>query len=112
MKDTKFTPGPWSVCSDDPNVVVPYPTPAPFRHFTASEFIDCNTNANAHLISAAPDMYEVLDAVEAIRAAIINDEMSDLEFGHLQSCLAKHARALLALTPQIKAARAKARGEA
>lgn len=91
MSEPKFTPGPWIVC---PDVGLQIPVAS-----VAKEGLKRNVShvagirngegaANAHLIAAAPDLYEALDNLE-------NDDGS----------IPDHAWKL------VQAALAKARGE-
>lgn len=69
--ETKFTPGPWSthIVSDDPSygyemiVVGAEPVGAPWQVCAVNGFDDESgeSRANAHLIAAAPELYEALN---------------------------------------------------
>ena len=98
MSDTKFTQGPWLVgedqCVDETWSIVT----------TSGGSIIANVNdrhdrkANAHLISAAPDLYAALEEVAGSMHQIARDrDMSESE---------------LAFMRRIDAALAKARGKA
>jgi hypothetical protein len=72
-----FTPGPWRVCSKDGivgvdvrsqsgrRVAATYGICNQARTSKAREARDKQDRANAHLIAAAPEMYEALKAIEA-----------------------------------------------
>lgn len=80
MGETKFTPGPWSVFVDDsgdrpvavPSVQAPDDQDCAVVHwdgFWQQYWQSANgdmrqMHANAHLIAAAPDLYEALEALE------------------------------------------------
>jgi hypothetical protein len=74
MKETKFTPGPWEW---DGNVWdYEYYNEAPWLEgkdgrVVLSGQIRCSTEANAHLIAAAPELY---DAVKELLYALQDDE--------------------------------------
>lgn len=73
MSDTKFTPGPWVVADsldfDNVSVVMDTAIDNPSSYITGNVWAcdlwwdECDEEdiANAHLISAAPDMYEALE---------------------------------------------------
>ena len=85
MSKTKFTPGPWLFSSykSGTSVIV-----IDGKEFGVATVNYPNRDANAHLIAAAPDLYEALDNLE-------NDDGS----------IPDHAWKL------VQAALAKARGE-
>lgn len=60
---TKHTPGPWSThLVDDTVVIIPRrPLPQKFSTLGHSEVADEEDFANAHLIAAAPELYQALD---------------------------------------------------
>lgn len=91
MSEKKFTPGPWVVYRDMPTDVVVSKSGE-----CSLATLDCgcgdrNTQrANAHLIAAAPELYEALDACLGL---ILNQEMQDgfeSQQGHMaRAALAK-----------------------
>jgi hypothetical protein len=80
MADTKFTPGPWHHIGEDDDDFVVYAgdeyvtnvgchsiAPVAFPDENGVVAFDVLTQANARLITAAPDLYEALkDCVEAL----------------------------------------------
>lgn len=62
MENAKFTPGPWGYGSPGPRFIglirTQWEVGVPNGRGTALAF--CDTEANARLIAAAPDMYEAL----------------------------------------------------
>lgn len=96
MSKPKFTR--WSVCSDEPALIVPHPHPAPMHQFAHTDWIDCNIEENAHLFAAAPEMYE---AGEEALAALYGAREALGDVANIS-----HAIRLL------EAAQDKARGEA
>lgn len=71
MSEAKFTKGPWKVwgdwaikdCTPDENLIATY------EH---GEF------ANANLIAAAPEMYEMLEAIATLRIVPTERKLSEL----------------------------------
>ena len=62
MNETKFTPGPWlfsSYKSGNSVIVIDG------KEFDVATVNYPNRDANAHLIAAAPELYEALDALRA-----------------------------------------------
>lgn len=100
MAETKFTPGPWSIEKpfDEPGT---YITCANRR--TSNPLVcklhPVNIDANAHLIAAAPDLYEALELILELRGKELGEWLLTLN--------AKH----LTLKEYAQAALAKARGE-
>lgn len=95
MSEAKFTPGPWNVSVDGDGEVAILKNASFVTYAFPTELgAGGDTKSNAHLISAAPDLYEAL-----------SDLVSSLE------CSEKDA---LIIRQEIKIARAalaKARGE-
>lgn len=58
MSEAKFTPGPWVITDTCSNYIFDVVR-------IGSKDIDCGTEANAHLIAAAPEMYQELDSLLA-----------------------------------------------
>lgn len=106
MSDVKWTPGPWTwdAALDHNWDVQVWSSPSRRVCFVAHDGEDGNPTgqANACLISAAPDMYEAL--VAAIECGMVPTS-SATEGGAL-----KHVRQVH-VADQIRAALAKARGE-
>jgi hypothetical protein len=102
MSETKFTPAPWSIRGADTRwVVSPSKTNMPW--YVAEVIGGCDhdgsgldrQNANAHLIAAAPELYEALEQLMTVCT-----RYGIADFPEIQ---AEHVAAVLAL--------AKARGE-
>ena len=100
MRDTKFTPGPWSqVPQSNGSVMIAR------RYETGKQLsphglrLVCNVlvrgssmsedDANAHLISAAPEMYEVIEEIAEMKIA-------DCDAHDAANYMRDAARALLA----------------
>ena len=71
MKKTKFTRGPWAVNPIRAQVdAMPSMIPVCQLLWPTDERTESETEANAHLISAAPDLYdalaELLDSVDGV----------------------------------------------
>ncbi len=115
MSDLKATPGPWAVYSDDevystqegtanghPMVIVPdsclgrddfdYEDKMPSK---------AQCRYNAHLIAAAPELYEALDKLKSSYEALAHDyeyavgagDIHPLHAEHIQRCAAVLAKA-------------------
>lgn len=94
--ETKFTPGPWSQGSRNRDCVWLQGKKEPgYGMGEGFDWIDCNSEANASLIAAAPDLYEAL--VMARQELCGLPHSLGYSFTHI---------------PNIDAALAKARGEA
>ena len=63
MNETKFTPGPWCVGTPPPNGQQTIGTEMGLMVAVATTGVGMaeETKANAHLIAAAPDLYEALE---------------------------------------------------
>jgi hypothetical protein len=68
---SRFTPGPWTCDEDDKQYVIGEGQ-SKYRTHVGTVYADDTdpkeAKANAHLIAAAPDMYEALQLVVGIRA--------------------------------------------
>ncbi len=76
MSETKFTPGPWMVIEPEATCANGWggfalvaPSPIEFNDKSP-----CFTTANAHLIAAAPDLYEALECALGL--------LEDEDWGH------------------------------
>ena len=117
MSDTRFTPGPWSKIHDHPNPTTRASLAyirAPVDDYGVREEIatvyccnygDREQDFNAHLIAAAPELYEATDPFDELHRYHAADapEWKDSDRVTVQLSIGD-LRA-------IKAARAKARGE-
>lgn len=65
MKDTKFTPGPWEIEYDNSETGQWYQSGPAIVHFRYNSNSQIKAKANAHLIAAAPDMFEALRILTA-----------------------------------------------
>jgi len=72
MSETKFTPGPWEVRLDDstfgPKLEIHQEgaenrVPICERDLGFNDDVDEESKANAHLIAAAPEMYEAIEGL-------------------------------------------------
>ena len=61
MTETKWTPGPWRVGKGGPNLCPTIGTHKGLMVAMVAYGNDHPTQANAHLMAAAPDLYGVLD---------------------------------------------------
>ena len=113
MTDTKFTPGPWFATRDDRDDELCFisrcndKSPFPINWIACCcTGIDQNEyEANAHLIAAAPDLYEALEGVSNVL-----DEIT--EYPHVLSELEmKDAMRVDHALHEARTALAKARGD-
>lgn len=95
MKETKFTKGNWTV--EDGKVVVCEGFRVAYAYSGSNIPLTPKINANAHLISCAPDMYEMLEKVNQTH------HDSDYEI--------EHSDLLCALYDDIESLLKRARGE-
>lgn len=98
MTDTKFTPGPWRAWQPRGDESVPVRTDGlgitiAYVHQGAIT----NARANASLIAASPEMFEALDHAEAVMSIVLPRS---------------HTAEYIECLDKIRAALAKARGEA
>lgn len=63
MTNTKHTPGPWSAHYNNEGLTVFSPDNVPVAYVDYDECEERPVEANAHLIAAAPAMYEALQAM-------------------------------------------------
>ena len=71
MTETKFTPGPWVNSPLGPWIIE---TKDEIEIADISAFSLVNATANAHLIAAAPELYEALVNVMSEISSILKDE--------------------------------------
>lgn len=64
MSKPKFTPGPWRVGANGATIFEPKENPRTIGTLTKAPMILNETKANAHLIAAAPCMFEALEKIE------------------------------------------------
>jgi hypothetical protein len=114
--ETKFTPGPWikrhdHLCRDTAESmarITPANAPEDYFHSEICLIFGCRNevqNANAHLIAAAPELYEAAEPLEGWFEHFVADAAEWRENDSVQIQLSiKELRA-------IKAALVKARGE-
>lgn len=94
MSETKFTKGPWSVDGWHTSAVI-----AKLSDLTYVRVAECDTKdfpnpdwkANAHLIAAAPELYEALE--ELMRAEAVLDDDNAVLIAARQKAAAALARA-------------------
>ena len=60
---SKFTPGPWRLCYDGQIDGADGSFVCSFRWSSYKDFNEPRNKANAHLIAAAPEMYELLESL-------------------------------------------------
>ena len=97
MSDTKFTPPPWLIqdgFSEGFEVYAETPDNIGYYEIAEIKDLEHETEANANLIAAAPDMYEALRVAEKILGYLVEEYPGYAKDFH-----------------QVKAAAAKARGE-
>ena len=96
MSETKFTPGKWvskdgmSVIVEGSGAYVGYP---PKQGAIASlfdgEYIENANRADAHLIAAAPELYEALWNMVALAEPYMRDEVQEIGLLEARAALAK-----------------------
>jgi len=99
MSETKFTPGPWIAAPMEGEPGHCFAAQVVRTDGAGRWIVDINSDdgeematANAHLIAAAPELYEALEPFEHLRPD-------------------SHCDSILALLPAVRAALAKARGK-
>lgn len=110
MTDTRFTPGPWQKMHDHPNPetrvslatirgpIDKYGIRDEIASVYCCDYRDRKQEFNAHLIAAAPELYEALEELQNIVSGLLSGEMG---LKDIDSFTNQPARAALA----------KARGE-
>lgn len=81
MKETKFTPGPWSTTTCGPHWNNPEIDMIEVNYGNDGECV-CDTvykMADAKLIASAPDMYSQLELYASLLGALIEDGMTGYE---------------------------------
>lgn len=63
MSESKFTKGEWVACVDEDSCWVDSVEGGLLADITHADVSNSESDANAHLIAAAPSMYEVLEDV-------------------------------------------------
>ena len=86
MKSPQHTPGKWIVVSDEPDCVSTAGRKE-LAELQDKEFIDCNTEANARLIAAAPELLEALEMLTGWEET--GSPVSDVCFSHARAAIAK-----------------------
>lgn len=86
MKTIQFVPGRWAVVTDEPDCVSTAGKTT-LAALNDDEFIDCNTEANARLIAAAPDLLEALEML--VKWEKTGNPTSDLCFYRARAAIAK-----------------------
>jgi hypothetical protein len=86
MKTAHEAPGPWFVVIDEPDCVSTAGKKA-LVELRDDEFIDCNTDANARLIAAAPELLEALEKLVAWDET--GDPVSEVGFSLARTAIAK-----------------------
>lgn len=102
MSAHKFTPGPWewdgNVCSYDPENEAPWLVQAPWQTSFGRILhgsINCENEANARLITAAPDLLEALEiAVSLIDGDLIGTEWKKACYDFVQKAKPAITKAL------------------
>ncbi len=87
MSEPKFTPGPWVHEGRPPNLRVVFAGETPGSRPAPCVLMDGDQEANAHLIAAAPDLYEALATL--LTTLRVTDENGLTQF--IQSVSAGHA---------------------
>ena len=86
MKTGQYALGPWFVVVDEPDSVSTAGKKA-LAELQDEEFIDCNTQANARLVAAAPDLLEALEMLVSWEET--GTPVSDVGFTLARSAIAK-----------------------
>ena len=98
MSETKFTPGPWRVCNGYGRVWIDAPDTKYSerdREYTriilgGDDYEDCKEvrSADAHLIAAAPELYDALNAM-LTHMGMDEDEFTKVTFDQARAAIAK-----------------------
>ncbi len=103
MREPKFTKAPWTACfTTESNVPVSFHIAAS-PHGSCLPILECRwpwktgkerteeLTANAHLVAAAPELYEALEGAEDILSILFrkSDESAQVLLRRVQSALAK-----------------------
>ncbi len=86
MKTARYAPGHWVVVSDEKDCVSTA-GPKALMELQDDEYIDCNTEANARLIAAAPELLESLEMF--VRWEETGTPDSDFCFSQARAVIAK-----------------------
>jgi hypothetical protein len=86
MKTAQYAPGPWFVVADEVDCVSTAGEKV-LNELQDDEFIDCNTEANACLIAAAPELLEALEML--VRWEETGTPVSDVCFSLARTAIAK-----------------------
>ena len=86
MKTAQDTPGEWAVVVDEPDCVSTVGKKS-LNELKDDEYIDCNTEANARLIAAAPELLAALEKLVAWDET--GTPVSDVCFSQARSAIAK-----------------------
>jgi hypothetical protein len=86
MKTAHAAPGPWLVVIDEPDCVSTAGKKS-LIDLRDDEFIDCNTDSNARLIAAAPELLEALEKLIAWDET--GDPRSEVCFSLARAAIAK-----------------------
>ena len=89
MTNGQHTPGPWFIVSDEPDCVSTAGHRA-LMELQDDDYIDCNSEANARLIAAAPDLLEALEML--VRWDETGEPVSNLCFAQARSAILKAKR--------------------
>lgn len=86
MKTAQFVPGHWFVVTDETDCVSTAGKKI-LAELEDDEFIDCNTEGNARLIAAAPEMLEALEMLVGWEET--GSPLSDVCFSQARAAIAK-----------------------
>ena len=86
MKTAQYPSGGWFVVTDEADCVSTVGKKS-LSELQDDEFIDCNTNANARLIAAAPEMLEALEML--VKWEETGTPVSDVCFSLARAAISK-----------------------
>jgi hypothetical protein len=107
LKDWRFnmthSKGPWNLANTNTDIIAPHPgaTLHIAKLWDVTRF-NGDTEANGHLIAAAPEMLEALEAIIYAKNAEAQYGLSDSQVGHMFATAFNQARAAIAKARGVK----------